>query len=118
MLREDWLNRAALGLAVVGLVMLFYYSTIAEPRPAKVEGLSKKNTGEFVQAEGRVEEVKKGKNCLFFELNDGEKIAVVKFNPLPEEIVFAKEGSFVKVVGKVGYYKGRLEIIAERVENV
>ncbi len=118
MLEEGWLNRAALSLAVAGLVLLFYYSTIAEPKPVNIEELSKRNIGEYVQAEGRVEQVKNGKNYLIFELNDGQKISVVKFNPSPEETVFAREYSFVKVIGKVEYYKGRLEIIAERIENV
>ncbi len=117
MLRENWLDLIALALAFAGMLFLFFYANLVEPETVKIENISEKDLDKFVQVQGFAEKINIEKNVLWFEVNDGSKIKIVKFNYSQEDALKVRENSVVKIIGKIGLYKGDLQIIARKIQN-
>jgi len=107
--------RLALGLAVLGIVILFIISYSYEAREVTISEISEEIKGERVIVCGRIDSSYIAKNVLIFTINDGAKIKGIVFNPGREEYSQIRKNSFVEIEGKVEIYENELEIVAERV---
>ncbi|MBU1120751.1 hypothetical protein KJ660_02635 [Candidatus Micrarchaeota archaeon] len=118
-LNDFFISRIALICAVLGLIILFYFSIQSAYTEKGIEEISNELIGSRVSVKGFVGESFFAKETLFFKLSEGRNsIQVVKFNPSVEDFEEVKENSFVEVKGSVQEYKKNLEIIAEEVKRV
>jgi len=106
-------------LSSVGIIGLLIFASFFEPTPIEIEEIfSEKPVGKKVMVSGRIEWSSSKEKFVLFELNDGNKIDVVFFNPTDEEKKFLKSRAFVEVLGEVRLYKNKLEIVAEKVKQI
>ncbi len=114
MLGEQWLERLAFFVSVIGIVFLFYYSYSAECSFVRVKDIGREMLGERVCVRGTIAWMHCGEKILLFGLNDGNSIKVVEFGDKPanKEI---ETGKIVSVKGTVKEYLGEIEIIAEKI---
>lgn len=118
MLREEWLFRLSFFVGVLGVLLIGIYSFYAEPMQLRVNEVTELLVDETVLLEGRVDKSYFAKGVLIFELNDGSgKIKCVKLNPEGEDFRAVRKNAFLKVKGRVGVYKGELEILVDGVES-
>ncbi|MFH1544755.1 MAG: OB-fold nucleic acid binding domain-containing protein [archaeon] len=118
-LNDFFISRIALICAVLGLIILFYFSIQSAYAEKGIEEISNELIGSRVSVKGFVEDKFFAKETLFFKLSEGRNsIQVVKFNPSVEDFEEVKGNSFVEVRGSVQEYKKNLEIIAEEVKRV
>ena len=107
---------AAALIALVGVMLLYYFSQGSGASQMKIGELGYKNIGEKVEARGIIRSAKlSGKTCLmdFCETvsNESSCIAVVSFDR-----DYTKQAGYgARVTGEVQLYKGKLEIVAEKV---
>lgn len=119
MLREKWLNRVSLIVAVCGVIIIVFYSVNIEPLKVNVFEINENLLEQNVLIEGRIDSSYLTKNVLIFELNDGTgKIKAVKFSPEKNDLLLIHKNAFLRVEGRVTLYKNEIEIIVETVENV
>jgi len=111
----------SLACCVVGIFLLYTFSKNFTPRELRINEVTKEHLGETIAVSGRIAKVYRSKKGhIFLELEDmGEKLSVVVFSnlarTLPKDVKFRlKEGNWLRVVGKVQEYKGRLEIIPNK----
>ncbi|MCX8189645.1 MAG: OB-fold nucleic acid binding domain-containing protein [Candidatus Diapherotrites archaeon] len=115
LLRECLLRRIALLCAAVGIILLFVYSSIDSPKRTKISEVKISSIGDKVEIDAIVSSSKVSGNVLIFELDDGDKITSVFFNPRIEQKIILRKGNFVRVSGRIAEYRGNLEIVAEKV---
>lgn len=117
MLREYWLNRIALICGIIGTIIVFYYSLLVKPIPLSIGEINESIMEKRVEINGRVDWRYEKNSVLLFNLFDGNRVKVVKFQPSAGEKFLVQKNSFLKVVGRVQEYKGELEIVAEEIES-
>ena len=115
LLREYWLNRASLFCAIAGILLLAAYSFLEAPKQLNIGEISEKYLDAKVRVKGIVSFSKVTDKIAIFTLEDGAEIKGVFFRPGIEEKIMLRKGNFVEVVGKVKLYRGKLEIVAEKV---
>ena len=54
---------------------------------------------------------------MLFEINDGNKIKGIIFNPTKEEKEI-KQNNFIELIGRVEKYENELEIVVEKVNKI
>jgi len=96
-----------------GLVFLYIYSQTLRPSKATLCEISEKGeVGEYVCTQGTVRYFYKKENfCLLTLENNSCSVKVVSFDCKN----YFKKGETLYVIGKVSYYKGEKEIVAERI---
>lgn len=117
MLREELVARIALGIAVLGLAVLFVSNFIYEARDVKISEITEESAGSKVIVCGRIGSSFLAKGVLIFTISDGSKIKGVVFNPGKEAFQLIRKNSFARIEGKIQIYEGELEIVAESVEK-
>ncbi|MFO7872175.1 MAG: hypothetical protein R6U26_00860 [Candidatus Undinarchaeales archaeon] len=100
--------------SLIGIFILYFGVSLIEPELVALNKIDSEHIDEYVKIEGRVESIRKfGDSVLIqFETTD-----IVVFTP--EE--FASEvytGAFISVKGIVKEYKGELEVVPNRPDEV
>ena len=110
-MKDSNLLKLSLSVSLVGLLALLVLSEFVDPTPTAVGELNQK-IGDYVYVEGEVESARYGESTAFFTVADEtDDILVVVFEELEPSIA---EGDLVGVSGEVSLYKGKMEIIADR----
>ena len=106
----------------VGIVGLFVVTQLIGPVNTSIKNINEASLGKTVSTYGKVDSFFTKDGHVFLTLTDeGAKIKVVVFENQAKKMPFAyniRNGDIIKVVGKVDKYKGELEIIGERVEQI
>ncbi|VVB66424.1 Uncharacterised protein [Candidatus Gugararchaeum adminiculabundum] len=107
---------AAALIALIGVMLLYYFSQNTGATPMKIGELSYKNIGEKIEANGIIASAKmSGKTCMMdfceSKANDSACISVVSF----DKDYTQQAGYGAQVTGEVQLYKGNLEIVADKV---
>ncbi|HLD57716.1 MAG TPA: exodeoxyribonuclease VII large subunit [archaeon] len=121
-LSESSLKKLSLAGIVVGLILLYFFSTNLSAKQAKIGEMDKSLVGSFVNITGDVTDFRKADSGMFFNLKDGgEGIKVVVWNNIVEQLELGgvntgkiREGAKINLVGIVQVYKGSLEVIPVR----
>ncbi len=116
MLREYWLNRLAIGCSVAGVLFLVYYSLSVQPEELAIKEIEKSKTGSRITVHGTIEWVHESNNATMFTLFDGNRLSAVMFNADPPKVQALHRGALVRVTGIVQEYRGKLELVAERIK--
>ena len=115
MLREDGYTYLALGLSIAGLLLLGLYAQNVQPEHISLQGITSEQIGKVVIVQARVQNVQFHSGILFFDLLDGNHFPAVYLNPELGQLALVQENAMLEVQGKVGKYKGILQIEVARV---
>lgn len=111
-MQEKPLIKISLLTTILGLSFLFFYAqTLDLTLQQDIEDLS---SPEKVMMKGTVQNLKVTDNAIFFEL-EGEKIIQTEVILFPESSIYLREGDHVELTGQVEEYKGKKEVIAEKI---
>jgi len=114
-MRDETLLKLSLGIAVIGLLGLFWYGT-ASSTGYSVSELDQM-LGQKVCLAGTASSVFTSKaGNTFFQLSDGTgQVSVAIFKNSNLDIADLKNGVSAEVEGRVAEYEGSLEVIAEAI---
>ena len=124
LITESLLLKISVLGTVVGLVLLFSFSSSLQAENINVANITKGFEGKYVNVTGTIQDVKKSDSGLSFSLNDGDKkIRVLVWNNVLEELQLSgvpldqlKEGAKINLVGIVQVWKGQAEVVPVRAE--
>lgn len=109
---EKLLFRTALFVSIAGLLLLFIFSRISEIKEIGIDKISRENLDEKIKTKGIVTDFTQKKNVNFIEMNSSE-IQIVFFDEIE-----LKKGDLIEVTGEVKLYKGKLEVVANKIKKV
>ena len=99
--------------ALIGMLLLIALAKIIHPPLADIASLEE-NEEQEVRIQGTVTKITEKPKVTFLEVHDASgKITVVLFEPAD----LAKD-ELIEVSGKVQVYKGKKELLAERIEKL
>ena len=113
-MKENTLLKIALVCSLMGLVILYFISMridIKDYRPS----ILNKNVGDDVKLEGIVTKISSTEGVSFVEVEHTNTVTIVLFNT---KNISLSKGNLIEVFGKVEDYKGKEEIIAQRVRVI
>ena len=112
-MNEKQLLRISLSIAIIGIVALFFLAQNIEADIVEIDTITDEFIDQKVTVNGEIKELKVLDDMTMITVK-GEisSILVVVFEPLNDLEV----GNDVLVSGTVKDYKGKLEIVADRVE--
>ena len=113
-MKESILLKIALICSLIGLIVLYFVSSKIEIKDYKP--ILNKNIGEDVKLNGIVTKVTDRGGVVFIEVSHQSPITVILFSS--EDNLKLKNGDNVEVVGEVQEYKGKNEIIAEKIRVI
>ena len=113
-MKENTLLKTALICSLTGLIILYFISMkidIKEYRPS----ILNKNVGDDVKLEGIVTKISSTEDVSFVEIAHTNQVTIVMFSA---KNISLSKGNLIEVFGKIEDYKGREEIIAQRVRVI
>ena len=111
-MQEKTLLKVSLIAIIVGLSFLFLYSEELDLKSVEtLEGIPNEET---VKLKGKIVQLRQAENTYFLKI-EGSKIETSDVILFPEEDLFLKEGQFVEIVGDTEEYKGKKEVIANKI---
>ncbi len=102
--------------AVIGIVVLFIISQVYKLEYTKTYDITQNQIGRDVRVKGTINSVKEFGKTFLIEVSEEKPITVVVFRDGSNNNF--SEGSRIEVFGQVREYKGKLEIVAEKVITV
>lgn len=114
-MKETTLLKIALVCSLVGLFALYFISTKIDVKDYKPSILSK-NIGEDVKLNGIVAKISDAGDVVFIEVNQQNLVTVVLFTD--DDSLKLQAGDNVEVIGEVQEYKGKQEIIAQKIRVI
>ncbi|MBT4935261.1 hypothetical protein HOL21_04790 [Candidatus Woesearchaeota archaeon] len=112
-LQEKMLIKVALAITLLGLTFLFFYAD--EFTIEIADRIDTIPAEEKVRIAGEVTRVSTHENVIFLEV-EGKRTETMDIIVFNDEDLYVKKGHYVDIVGVVEDYKGKKEVIAERVE--
>lgn len=110
------LLKISLITSLLGLILLFFLSENLEPKLISIEEIDERLFDEYVKISGEIVGVRKTTGLYILSIQDStEKIDVIVFKQ-KEKFSFEK-GTHVEVIGKVGKFRGNLQIEANEIRE-
>jgi len=116
-MREKTLLKIALIISLLGLLGLYIISGNIEIKEKNIEKITLENKDEFVKLRGIVNKVIDTEKVAIMEIMQPQEITVVLFKN-EDKTIQIKDGNEVEVIGRVGEYEGKLQIVADRLRVV
>ncbi len=113
-MKETTLLKIALCCAIVGLVVLFYFSEQIVVEEKVIEKITAMDIEKDVKIRGVVEKVNDLEKIAILSVSQPKAITVVLFK---DGDVNVDEGDFVYIEGTVEEFEGKLEIIADEIRK-
>lgn len=114
-MKETTLLKIALICSLVGLAILYVASTKIEARDYEPNPLNK-NIGDDVKLKGTVTKITDKGDVVFVEVDQINPVTVVLFTD--DNNLGLNSGDGIEVLGEVQEYKGKNEIIANKIRVV
>jgi len=110
-MEEKTVKLVSIIVIVIGLTFLFFYSQKLElPATAELDS----SAPETVMMKGTVKNLQVTDKAVFFELN-GEKVVTSEVILFPDQSIYLRDGDHVEITGQVEEYKGKKEVVADKV---
>ena len=116
-MQEKTLLKIALICSLLGLLILYLISNDIEIKEKNIEKITIDNKDEFVKLNGIVNNVIDTEKVTLIKILQPQEITVVLFKN-ENKTMPIQQGNEVEVIGKVDEYKGKMEIIADRLRVV
>ena len=112
----------SLSMSVIGLVLIYIAATNIEPDTLEIGEINAELVGKTVSTEGYIKSEKMNENGhLFITISDGNKnLQVPIFSSVMQHMEESdfKKGYKLKVTGLVDEYRGQLQIIPRKPEDI
>lgn len=116
-MEDHILFRVSLGTVFVGFLLLYLLSeTLPVPQKA-VQELSGEDLGGTLTFSGRILSVSEGQTIATLSVGQETPVQVVAFKKNNQSLGFS-EGDYVRIVGQVAEYQGRVQIVADEIRTV
>ncbi|MFH0868237.1 MAG: hypothetical protein V1831_02905 [Candidatus Woesearchaeota archaeon] len=116
-MKEKTLLKVALICSLLGILFLYLISGNMEIKEKNIEKITLDNKDEFIKLKGIVSNVVDTEKVVIMEITQPQQITVVMFKDENKSMPIYT-GNEIEVIGKVDEYKGKMEIIADRVRVV
>ena len=113
-MKENTLLKIALICSLVGLIALYFISTKIEVKDYKPN--FNKNIGDDVKLKGTITKITDAGNVVFIDVSQQNPITVVLFTG--DDKLELISGDNIEVIGELQEYKGKDEIIAQRIRVI
>lgn len=114
-MQESALLRLAIVVAVIGLIALFVISATTELEVTNTYDIGRSDVNKDVRVIGTISSVKEFDKTLLLEVSQQKPVTVVMFKDGRGRSFAA--GDEVDITGQVKEYKGKMEIVAEKVKT-
>lgn len=114
-MKETTLLKTALICSLLGLAVLYFISSKIEIGNYKPSQLNE-NIGDDVKLTGTITKISQSENAAFLEVDYQSPVVVVLFTG--NENLSLKVYDSIEVIGEVQEYKGKNEIIAQKVRVI
>ncbi len=109
-MEEKTIKLISIIVIIIGLTFLFFYAQRLE-LPVTPELDSSAPT--TVMMKGTVKNLQVTDKAVFFELN-GEKVVTTDVILFPDNSIYLREGDHVEITGQVEDYKGKKEVLVDK----
>jgi len=114
---DFFFRKLALGIGIAGILLLAAMSAATKPLEVSIPEINGGMLQKKVSTEGIVKNRFYSKNTLLFELVDGKSIKAV-VSPTEKELKEIENSAVIRIEGTVQEYKGKIEIVAEKVKRI
>ncbi len=114
-MKETTLLKTALICSLIGLIILYFISAKIDVKDYKPNQLNE-NVGDDVKLTGTIIKISQNGNVAFLEVNYQSPVTIVLFTD--DKNLSLKVDDSIEVIGEVQEYKGKNEIIAQKVRVV
>lgn len=110
-MNEQAMTKLSLLTSLTGIIALVLFACYAEPETIRPEQVTLNLTSKLVRTEGKITDIR-----------DNPDIKILELNNVLNAVVFTKgnlkidKNQKVALVGKVKEYKGKPEIVVQRIE--
>lgn len=111
-MQEKTIFTISLVVTVLGLAFLFWYAEGIEI--AAIAKVNRELPEEKVFLKGTVQSVTPNERVFFLKL-EGERVEVTDVVLFPDQDVLLQEGDYVEIYGTEEEYKGKKEVVAQKV---
>lgn len=109
-MEEKTVKLVSIVVIIVGLTFLFFYAQKLKLPATEELGSS---APEKVLMKGTVKNLQVTDKAVFFEL-EGEKVVTTDVILFPENSIYLRDGDHVEITGQVEEYKGKKEVVADK----
>lgn len=113
-MKEKTLLKISLTISLLGLVVIFIFYQKAEMDTKDIGKISISDINKNVKIKGQVQNVGDKNGIIIMEISQPERITAILFKKKNESINI-KKGDIVEIFGSVEQYKGKFEIVANRI---
>ena len=110
-MQESTIFKISLITTIVGLTFLLFYADQVE---TPIVDLNEAKLDDEVKVRGEITSLRSHENTYFLEVA-GERIENVDVILFSDEEIFLQKGNYVELTGVVEEYKGKKEVIADKV---
>ncbi|MCK4521507.1 MAG: hypothetical protein KAU20_02955 [Nanoarchaeota archaeon] len=110
-MKEKTLVKISLVCSLSGIFILFLLFSFIDVDERKINSISEADLEEDAKVTGVVMDIMELEDAVIIEVGQLNKINVIVF----DSEVSVKKGDYVEVSGVIEEYKGKLEIIADRI---
>lgn len=114
-MNEKILLRIALGISILGLIILFLLLNIIEPDEVSFTELGQKQINEHVQIKGIITNIRDYNKTIFLDIVELQPITVVVFYDGKMKL---ENNSKVSIDGQIQLYNGKRELVANEVKKI
>lgn len=114
-MKETNLLKIALICSLLGIIILYFISTKIDVKDYKPSRLNE-NVGDDVKLIGKITKISQNENVAFLEVEYQSPVIVVLFTD--DKNLSLKVNDYIEVIGEVQEYKGKNEVIAQKVRII
>ena len=111
-MNERTIYKISFATMIIGITVLFFYAD--QFSVERVESIETRQVEEEVALSGTISQLRKTDTVYFLTI-DGTKTIKTEVVFFPDEDIYVKQGQFVEVIGTVEEYKGKKELIANKI---
>lgn len=116
MLQQEHITKIALLIAITGITAVLILTQHTEANQIKIKDINKNMEGQTVKINAKILTVKQARQILILKIYDGTgKIDAVRFGQTQSQSL--QKNSFASFEGKIKTYKGKLQIVIEKVRK-
>ncbi len=113
-MQESALLKLSVVSSIIGLVILFSISSLTEIEYSDINELTLNNLDDTIKVQGLITKVTPKEKITLLEIAQHNKMPIVIF----DTNITINPGDEVEILGTVEEYNGKIELIADRIEQI
>lgn len=117
-MKESMLLKIALITSLTGLILLYFFSGRIEIDESSIAKIDRTDTGNFVKVKGIVSKVNDRDSYVVLQIVEPKAIDVIFFKDKELGNLTINEQDEVEILGKVSEFKGKQQIVADKIRVI